>query len=75
MKLIQKYWLEFIGWASTFLILAWAWYEYGWRLAVIWGVTGVLGFMAVYWFGELMPVVGYFIRKWEREKRDGNKGR
>jgi len=44
---------------------------YGWWKSIAVSVLmGAIGWMAVAWFGHQMPVVGYFLRKWEREAND-----
>ena len=72
---VITYWLEAVAWVITIIYMSYIWVYYSWQAFIINVVAGVVGYLAFQYFGELMPVVGYFIRKWDREKHDGGKGR
>ena len=59
---IKKYGLEVLGWSLTGGYLGYIWFYYSWQAFLINALAGVFGFMAVYYFGELMPIIGYFMR-------------
>ena len=66
-KYVKEYWLDFVG--VVFLAAVYGWYMGSWKHFAIGLGVSVLGYMSVLWFGELIPFVGYFIRKWERNTK------
>jgi hypothetical protein len=74
-RFFNKYGLELVAWAIAIPYLIYIWIYYSWQAFVINIIFGILGLMAVLWMGEGIPIVGYFLRKWEREKREHDKRR
>jgi hypothetical protein len=72
-RFIRHNWLELIAWAFVIPYMIYIWIYYSWQAFIINLLFGAIGFMAIYYMGEGIPVVGYFLRKWEREKRGENK--
>lgn len=72
MKLIKDYWMDIVAWGILIPYMTYIWMYYSWQAFIINIIFGVIGLASVQWFGHVMPIVGYFIRKWEREKQDGD---
>jgi hypothetical protein len=71
---IKKYWLEGVGWILTAGYLSYILVYYSWGAFLINVLTGVIGFMAVYYFGELMPFIGYFMQPKRKPENDDDAG-
>ena len=62
---VITYWLEAVAWGFLIVYMSYIWVYYSWQAFWINVGFGIVGFMATYWFGHLMPIVGYFVRKWD----------
>ena len=75
MGFIRRSWLEIIAWALIIPYMIYIWIYYSWEAFIINALTGMIGYMATLYFGHLMPIVGYLLRKWDREKHEHEKSR
>jgi hypothetical protein len=70
---IRKYWLELVSWVAVVVYMGYILVYYSWEAFIINVLAGAAGYLAVFYLGPMMPVIGYFIRKWERERHEHDK--
>jgi len=71
MASIRKYWLEAVVWVIMIVYMSYILMYYSWQAFIINAATGILGYMATFYFGDIMPIIGSLMRR----KKNGDSGR
>ena len=71
MASIRKYWLEAVVWVIMIIYMSYILMYYSWQAFIINIMTGALGYLATFYFGDIMPIIGPLMRR----KKNGDSGR
>lgn len=71
----KRLWLgvEILTWVGLVGLIVYYTYWFGWQGLAYGILASALGAMIIYWFGDIIPIIGPLIRRWEANKRNSNR--